>query len=87
VVVDNEASDRYTVVEVYTHDRVGLLHDITRTLYTLGCYISSAKVDTDVDRVVDVFYVSDIFKDKVWDPEKLKGIKDAIAYAVSGRGR
>lgn len=83
VVVDNEASDRFTVVEVYTHDRVGLLYDITRTLYSLGCYISSAKVDTDVDRVVDVFYVSDIFKDKIWDPDRLKGIKDALVSAVS----
>jgi [protein-PII] uridylyltransferase len=84
VLVDNEASDRYTVLEVYAKDRVGLLHDITRELFRMGCYISSAKVDTDVDQVVDVFYVTDIFRQKVEDKERIEAIKVAILAAVTG---
>lgn len=84
VLVDNEASDRYTVLEVYAKDRVGLLFDITRELFRMGCYISSAKVDTDVDQVVDVFYVTDIFRQKVEDKERIEAIKAAILAAVTG---
>ena len=84
VEVDNEASDRYSVVEVYAPDRVGLLYDITRSLYGLGCYISSARVDTDVDQVVDVFYVTDIFKLKIEDKDRIAAIKDALVAALSG---
>ena len=84
VLVDNEASDRYTVVEVYAPDRVGLLFDITRELYRQGCYISSAKVDTEVDQVVDVFYVTDIFRHKIEDRERIKTITEALVAAVSG---
>ncbi|MBI4728328.1 MAG: ACT domain-containing protein, partial [Acidobacteria bacterium] len=36
VVVDNRASDFYTVVEVHATDRIGLLHAITRALADLG---------------------------------------------------
>jgi [protein-PII] uridylyltransferase len=82
IVVDNEVSDIFTVVEVFAHDRVGLLYDITRTMFGHGLHISSAKVDTDVDRVVDVFYVTDIFKQKLYDPERIRLLKEALAEAV-----
>jgi len=86
VVVDNEASDRFTVVEVYAPDRVGLLYDITRVLYQSGWYISSARVDTEVDQVVDVFYVADIFRQKIDDPDKIGALKEALTAAVGGAG-
>jgi len=82
IVVDNEVSDMFTVVEVFAHDRVGLLYDITRTMFGHGLHISSAKVDTDVDRVVDVFYVTDIFIQKLYDPERIRLLKEALAEAV-----
>jgi len=87
VLVDNEESDRFTVVEVFAADRVGLLHDITRTLYNLGCYIASAKVDTDSDLVVDVFYVTDIFRQKIEDPNRVKTIKNSLTEALTGEGK
>lgn len=82
VQVDNEISDKYTVIEIFARDRVGLLFDITRELYRLGCYISSAKVGTDVDQVVDVFYVTDIFRHKVEDAARIEGIKGSLAAVL-----
>ena len=79
VEVDNEASDKFTVVEVFAPDRVGLLYDITKELYNQGCQISSAKVDTEVDQIVDVFYVSDIFRHKLEDSDRIAALKDASA--------
>jgi len=84
VVVDNEASDRFTVVEVFASDRQGLLYDIARTLYDEGCYISSARIATAVDRVVDVFYVRDIFGFKIESPERVRHIKHRLLEAVKG---
>jgi len=83
---DNEASDRYTVVEVYAQDRVGLLYDITRTMYDCGVYISSAKVDTEVDQVVDIFYVTDIFRQKIETPERMTALRERLVGALTGEG-
>jgi [protein-PII] uridylyltransferase len=83
VEVDNEASDKFTVVEVFAPDRVGLLYDITKELYNQGCQISSAKVDTEVDQIVDVFYVTDIFRYKLEDSDRIDALKEALRKAVS----
>jgi len=57
VVVDNEASKTYTVVDVYTRDRPELLYAIARTLHGHGLSIALAKVNTEGRRAADVFYV------------------------------
>jgi len=68
-------SDKYTVIDLFAHDRIGLLYDITRTLTVLGLYIAVSKISTKVDQIADVFYVSDIFGQKVTQPEKLEKIQ------------
>jgi len=59
VEIDDEASDHFTVIDVYAQDRPGLLFTITNTLYHLGLSIELAKITTNIDQVLDVFYVSD----------------------------
>ena len=54
---DNAASDDFTVIEVYTKDRPGVLFTITYWLSKLDYSIHLAKISTDVDQVADVFYV------------------------------
>ena len=79
---DNEVSGDYTVIDIYTHDKVGLLYWITSTLTTLGLYIGVAKISTKVDQVADVFYVKDIFGHKLTSPEKLTEIKQRLFTAI-----
>jgi [protein-PII] uridylyltransferase len=67
--VDNEASDFYTVVEVYTPDRPGLLYRVTQNIFELGLSIAMARISTKVDQVVDVFYVQDLSGGKIEDAE------------------
>jgi [protein-PII] uridylyltransferase len=55
--VDNEISADFSVVDVYTQDRLGVLYAITRTLSSLKLDIQLSKVATEADRVADVFYV------------------------------
>ena len=59
VTVDNRSSEQFTVVDVFTQDRVGLLFAITHTLFELGMVIHLARISTNADQALDVFYVSD----------------------------
>ncbi|HEX3034800.1 MAG TPA: [protein-PII] uridylyltransferase [Thermodesulfobacteriota bacterium] len=86
VETDNESSDLATVIDVYTHDRVGLLYDITKTLTRLGLSIDYAKISTKVDQVADIFYVREIDGGKVFSPEKLKEIESALSKAIDVEG-
>jgi [protein-PII] uridylyltransferase len=53
----HDDSSQATIVEVFTQDRVGVLHAITQTLADLGLDISLAKVSTEGEKVADAFYV------------------------------
>lgn len=82
VEIDNEVSEDYTVIDVYAHDKVGLLYLITSTLTHLGLYIGVSKISTKVDQVADVFYVRDIFSHKIRAEDKLEEIKRKLRMAI-----
>jgi [protein-PII] uridylyltransferase len=78
VTINNQWSDRYTVVEVTGLDRPGLLYELTTTLSKLNLNIASAHVATFGERVVDVFYVTDLLGAKVSSPTRQAAIKRAL---------
>jgi [protein-PII] uridylyltransferase len=78
VEIDNEVSDEYTVIDIFAHDRIGLLYQITKTLKDLGLYIGVSKISTKVDQVADTFYVSDIFSQKITFEEKIEEIRKKL---------
>ncbi len=82
VVFDNSVSSRYTVVDIFTYDRIGLLYDITRTLAALGIDIALSKISTKADQVADVFYLVDTAGRKIVRPEKLEEIREALLAAI-----
>ncbi len=82
IVFDNEASDLYTVIEVNGLDRLGLLHDLTRTLAGLNINIFAAIITTYGEHAVDVFYVKDLFGHKIRADGKLKKIEARLAEVV-----
>ena len=86
VVVDNRASNAYTVLEVNGRDRPGLLHDVTSAISDQGLQIGSAHVTTYGVRAVDVFYVKDVFGLKVENERKLSGLRDALLAALTPAG-
>ena len=67
VIIDNEASQHQTVIEVNGRDRPGLLYTLAAMMVELGLHISSAKISTYGHRVVDVFYVHDGKGEKIGD--------------------
>lgn len=78
ILVNNRASDFFTLIEVFADDRVGLLYDITRTLFELGLDIRIAKIATKVDQVADVFYVRDLEGQKVEDENETERIIETL---------
>jgi [protein-PII] uridylyltransferase len=76
--LNNEWSNRYTVVEITGIDRPGLLYELTTTLSKLSLNIASAHVATFGERVVDVFYVTDLLGAKISSPTRQAAIKRAL---------
>ena len=76
VLIDNRASTGHTVIEVNGRDRAGFLFDVTSALTELGLQIASAHISTYGERVVDVFYVKDVFGLKMEHEERLKHIRE-----------
>ncbi len=85
VLIDNKASASHTVIEVNGRDRPGLLFELTRELIRLSLQVSSAKISTYGEKVVDVFYVKNLFGHKVEHPVKLSEIRASLE-AVLSRG-
>ena len=83
VLIDNKASATYTVIEINGRDRPGFLRDITRTLTKAGLQISSAHISTYGERVVDVFYVRDVFGLKVENESKIEAIREKLLAAIA----
>jgi [protein-PII] uridylyltransferase len=73
--IDNSTSSRFTIIDLFTHDRAGLLYAITRTLYELELSVGRAKIGTFLDQVVDVFYVTDRQDRKIADEHRLDEIR------------
>ncbi len=82
VQIDNEASVDFTVVEVYTQDRIGVLFTIAHGLHQLGLSIHIAKISTNVDQVADIFYVTDEAGRKVREQERLERIPQTLVFAL-----
>jgi [protein-PII] uridylyltransferase len=75
VTINNHWSQRYTVVEVTGLDRPGLLYELTTALSKLNLNIASAHVATFGERVVDVFYVTDLLGAQITAPTRQAAIK------------
>jgi [protein-PII] uridylyltransferase len=65
--IDNRASASQTVIEILTRDRPGLLFALSDALHQLGLSIAVAKINTEGNRVADVFYVTEAGAAKI-DP-------------------
>ncbi|MGA2128461.1 MAG: [protein-PII] uridylyltransferase [Xanthobacteraceae bacterium] len=83
VLINNQWSNRYTVVEIAGLDRPGLLYELTSTLSKLNLNIASAHVATFGERVVDVFYVTDLLGAKITSPPRQTAIKRALIRQLS----
>jgi len=82
VEIDNDSSDRFTVIDIFADDRLGLLYAIARTLFECGLSVHSAKISTHIDQIVDAFYVTDTAGRKVTSSARIETIRTRLLDAV-----
>lgn len=84
VTINNQWSDRYTVIEVSGLDRPGLLYELTTAISKLNLNIASAHVATFGERARDVFYVTDLLGAQLNAPTRQSAIKSALTHVMAG---
>jgi [protein-PII] uridylyltransferase len=83
VVFDNDTVDRYTILSFFAYDQAGLLYRIAATLAEKRVVLHFAKIDTHLDQVADVFYVSEEDGSKLSDRRRRRDIRDALLEIAS----
>ena len=81
--VDNNTSESHTVVDIETEDRLGLLFTLSKAMSQLDLDISTAKITTEKGAAIDSFYVRDIIKGKITQPERLKNIEIQLRASIA----
>jgi [protein-PII] uridylyltransferase len=79
---DNQASNRFTVIEVSARDRPALLSRLARTLFEAKLMVHSAHIATYGERAVDTFYVTDLLGEKVDSVTRLKALEKKLVEAA-----
>lgn len=83
LIIDNEVSDYFTVIEASARDRIGLLYDLTSAISDLNLDITSAHITTYGEKAVDVFYVTDLTGKKVVDAVRQEQIRSRLEAVLA----
>lgn len=84
VLIDNKASNRFTVIEVSAADRPALLNNLAQALFQSKATLHSAHIATYGERAVDTFYVTDLFGGKIESKPRLKTLETRLLEAAVG---
>ncbi len=83
IVIDNEISEKYSVIEVYAADLPAQLYHITQAMADFGLNIHKAYIATEVEQLIDVFYVLDSKGQKLLDEEFVKEVRQGMLHFIS----
>ena len=84
VLIDNKASNRFTVIEVNAQDRPALLNQLAYALFHSRVQLHSAHIATYGERAVDVFYVTDLFGGKIESKQRIRSLEKRMLEAARG---
>ncbi len=83
VYIDNDTSDDFSILEVNCKNAPGVLFKITQSISKLNLQIYTASISTYGTRVTDIFYVKDLFGQKIIDEIKIKQVRDNLLEVLS----
>ncbi|MFP4175844.1 MAG: hypothetical protein ACLFT2_01355 [Candidatus Brocadiia bacterium] len=82
---DNESSPDFTIVDLVTWDRMGLLYSVGQCLSEFDANIEFALVDTRLDVAEDVFYICDSQSGgPITDEKRIEQMKSALQRTAEG---
>jgi [protein-PII] uridylyltransferase len=94
IAIDSRSHPQFTVVEMVTPDRLGLLHDLLRAISDAGFEIGAARIATEKGAAVDTFYVGirsqvefakETALEKPVSDDELTRLRDALVAAAAGK--
>ncbi|MEM6364027.1 MAG: HD domain-containing protein [Planctomycetota bacterium] len=85
IVFDNDTFDHQTILSVFTYDRQGMLSDIAAAISQMDVSILFAKIDTHLDQIADVFYVTENDQTPILDLDRQHAIREAMMAAIEQR--
>lgn len=77
-----ENHERYTIIDIFSPDRLGFLYHVTTKMNELGLNIYFAKISTKGDDIVDSFYVLDRSGKKI-SPNDYELIKSKLTETIA----
>ena len=81
--IDNKVHPTYTLVQIETPDRLGLLYDLLSCLDREGVYISLSRISTEKGAAVDTFYVADVItRGKITDSNRISSLQKKLQEAA-----
>jgi [protein-PII] uridylyltransferase len=81
--IDNKVHPTYTLVQIETPDRLGLLYDLLSCLDREGLYISLSRISTEKGAAVDTFYVVDVTtRGKITDSNRISSLQKKLQEAA-----
>jgi [protein-PII] uridylyltransferase len=87
VIIDNASSDTYSIIEVYAPDTPGQLYHITQALADFGINIHKAYIATEVEQLIDAFYVLDSRGCKLEDEEFKEEVTQGILHSIGSAAK
>lgn len=85
-IIDNKASNRFTVVEVNAQDRPALLNQLAFALFQSKVTLHSAHIATYGERAVDTFYITDLLGGKIDGKARIRALEKRLLDAAAGNG-
>ena len=82
VVLDNQTSGRFTIVEVHAGDSPEILYQLAQTLADFDLTIHQARIATEVEQLIDVFYVRTATGGQLTDPEAMAALQAALLRLI-----
>jgi len=78
VVVNNEESDFFTILEIRSGARLGLLYDLACVIFAMDLDIRTAKINSDGEKMTGVFYVRDSGGEKIYEPDDIEDVRGRL---------
>ncbi|SMP39410.1 UTP--GlnB (protein PII) uridylyltransferase, GlnD [Neorhodopirellula lusitana] len=82
IIFDNDTFDHQTILSLFTYDRAGLLSEIAAVLFQQGVSVHFAKIDTHLDQIADVFYITDAKDQPILSSDFQNEIRQAILSVI-----
>ena len=82
--IDNGAHPVYTLVDIQTPDRLGLLYYLLRAFSDTRVKILLSRITTEKGAAIDSFYVTDEDGRKIREPARITEVQRALQQAAGG---